>query len=592
MGIAVVIAGCGGGDKPPQTGTIPTNTTDTAPLFPPAETRDPDLPALYKDHVVATGIVQPIKVVRPKFKNEGVVSEIFIKPGDHVEKGDLIARLNNEEFLLAVQQAELNVEKAKKVYEQTLSPPIPAAVNSAQADVERAQAELQQIQTEITQEDINVARARLESAQAELEVLLALPNEEEVRAAESLLEATRREMEMERARYSSEKATAAAEIEKMANRVRTAQDTYSRVYWDNRKNKKDPGTLEWHEARNRENEAMREVEFMEQALEQARAKYEEARQSEIEAVARGEALIRENQALVEMAKRPANKDQLAIARMKIAEAEAELERLQGARRKAMEEAAQAQVRVNQAELERVRTPPSESVLEELRINIEQQEVYLEEARLTLKNADLFSPISGTVVEVEISPGEYFNVYGSQEIFTIADFSGWVIDVGDIADIDIVRIEEGARAIIGFDAIPNLRLPGRVKRIASGGQRVEGALFYRAIVEPLEWDERIRWDMPATVAIEYAEDRNIEDPPIEIFPGDMYEQRDFFEPTASPEVTYTAPLTQPGEVGEPTEPQPPMSSPTPTAQPTPPPKPTFPTEPIPAVPEPPHEADAR
>ncbi len=72
---------------------------------------------------VATGSVIPRREIEIKPKVSGIVEEIFIEPGDHVKKDQLIARvkiipdminLNNAES--RVKRAEIQLEEAKKNY--------------------------------------------------------------------------------------------------------------------------------------------------------------------------------------------------------------------------------------------------------------------------------------------------------------------------------------------------------------------------------------------------------------------------------------------------------------------------------------------
>ncbi len=72
---------------------------------------------------VATGKIVPRKEIEIKSQVSGIIDELFVEPGDNVEKGDLIARikiipdminLNNAES--RVKRAELNLEEAEVKY--------------------------------------------------------------------------------------------------------------------------------------------------------------------------------------------------------------------------------------------------------------------------------------------------------------------------------------------------------------------------------------------------------------------------------------------------------------------------------------------
>jgi HlyD family secretion protein len=84
---------------------------------------------------------------------------------------------------------------------------------------------------------------------------------------------------------------------------------------------------------------------------------------------------------------------------------------------------------------------------------------------------------------------------------LADLSEWQIETDDLTELSIVDVEVGAPAIVTFDAIPDLELPGTVVRIGSIGENKMGDITYTVIVEPDEHDDRLRWGMTAMVTIE-------------------------------------------------------------------------------------------
>ena len=62
------------------------------------------------------------------------------------------------------------------------------------------------------------------------------------------------------------------------------------------------------------------------------------------------------------------------------------------------------------------------------------------------------------------------------------------------------IHEGAPVTVTFDAIPGLELPGKVKRIDAFGKNTRGDITYTVVIAPDRQDERLRWNMTASVAI--------------------------------------------------------------------------------------------
>ena len=86
-----------------------------------------------KRKIVAEGLVVPIKNAALSFATTGVISDVLVQEGDHVEEGDVIALLSgNEDQAASVAEAELNLLTAKHELELLY----------ADAELKRAEAQL------------------------------------------------------------------------------------------------------------------------------------------------------------------------------------------------------------------------------------------------------------------------------------------------------------------------------------------------------------------------------------------------------------------------------------------------------------------
>ena len=65
----------------------------------------------------------------------------------------------------------------------------------------------------------------------------------------------------------------------------------------------------------------------------------------------------------------------------------------------------------------------------------------------------------------------------------------------------MRVAEDAPTSITFDAIPGLKVAGKVSRSKPLGENKQGDMTYVVIVAPDQIDPRLRWNMTASVAIE-------------------------------------------------------------------------------------------
>lgn len=128
--------------------------------------------------------------------------------------------------------------------------------------------------------------------------------------------------------------------------------------------------------------------------------------------------------------------------------------------------------------------------------------------------ELRAPFSGTVASIDLKVGEFVSIDPAKrdenveitdnDNIQLADLSKWQIKTTDLTEINIARIKEGANVKITFDAIPGLEIPGKVTRIRPFGEKKRGDMTYAVFIEPLQMDERMKWNMTASVSIDAEE----------------------------------------------------------------------------------------
>ena len=106
------------------------------------------------------------------------------------------------------------------------------------------------------------------------------------------------------------------------------------------------------------------------------------------------------------------------------------------------------------------------------------------------------------MRLDAKVGEY--VAPAKPLVVLADLSGWRVETTDLTELSVVRIREGDRAIVTFDALPEVEIPGTVTRIKALGTNNRGDITYTAVIAPDEMDPRLRWNMTAAVTIVPAE----------------------------------------------------------------------------------------
>lgn len=465
----------------------------------------PTLPAVQaSDRVVADAKIVPVQTASLNFQTTGYVDELLVKEGDTVEKDAPLARLDTRELELKVEQARVEVSRAKANYDKLVEGATPEEVAAAQAAVNQAQAGLRQTQGGVTQSDVAAARSQLESARAALAQLEAGPKTTEVERAKANLDQARSSAQTQRDALSQAKTNAKLALDQAANTLRNAQDSFSRTYWDNRNLENELGKYGKElpqENKDAEASAQRAVQNAETSVEQARVAYEQAQLAERTGIETVETRIRDAQAALDQLLAGADKDQLAAARARVAQAQADLNKLLGDQRAGQVQAANAGVQSAQANLEKVTAKPRQTDLSIADAQVRAAEVTLKEAELALDRAILRAPFAGTVAEVNLKIGELPST--TSAAIVVADFSSWQIETSDLTELSVVKIKDGDPVAITFDALPGFELAGTVTRIKPIGKNNQGDMTYTVVVTPENWDDRLRWNMTASVAIESA-----------------------------------------------------------------------------------------
>jgi multidrug resistance efflux pump len=448
--------------------------------------------------IVADATVRPSELSALRFEIGGTVTEVLVEEGDSVEAGEPLARLDPGDLQLAVDQARATLGEARAAYAQLEAGSTPEQIAAAEARRDQVQAQLDQTRASVTSGDIAAAEAALRQAQAWLARLQRGADPEPIAAARARVDQSQANLTAQRDALAAAKHLAESQLTQAANTLRTLQDEYSRIYWDNRELEDLPIDLP-QERIDLEDATLRNVHNAEEALRQAELALEEARQAEISGIRAAEAQLAEARANLADLLADADPDQLAAAEAQVAAARADLERLRGPELAAQVAAAEAAAREAQAGLDQANAPTRAVDLDVALARIATAEVNLRQAEHTLAKAVLRAPFAGVIGEVNLNVGEQVSSQGSAAV-VIADTSTWKIETDNLTERDVVRFSVGAPATISFDALPELTLAGIVSAIKPLGTNSYGDITYTVTVTPEQWDERLRWEMSATVTI--------------------------------------------------------------------------------------------
>ncbi|MEW5847697.1 MAG: HlyD family efflux transporter periplasmic adaptor subunit [Myxococcota bacterium] len=186
-------------------------------------------------------------------------------------------------------------------------------------------------------------------------------------------------------------------------------------------------------------------------------------------------------------------DRLTQLHARSAAAPADVERA----RSALERAA-AMRRQAEAERELAVLGPRPETIAVAEAAVETARATVKQAETASHNLELRAPIAGEVAYLDLRVGEF--APPGTPIVRLADTSRWVLKTDDLTELAVVRVNENAAVTVTLDAIPGLELSGRVTHVRALGERKKGDMTYTATIELDRQDERLRWNMTASVRI--------------------------------------------------------------------------------------------
>jgi HlyD family secretion protein len=161
--------------------------------------------------------------------------------------------------------------------------------------------------------------------------------------------------------------------------------------------------------------------------------------------------------------------------------------------------AQAQIDIAQAQLNRLKAGATQAQIAAEEAGVAHAEAGLQTAQAALNEATLIAPFDGTIAEVDAEAGQ---VVGSgAPIVSMADLSRWEIDTDDLSEVDIVNVQPDQVVAITLDALPGVKLNGKVLAITPKSQTKRGDVTYTVKIAIEEPDPRLKWGMTGQVEIQ-------------------------------------------------------------------------------------------
>lgn len=115
--------------------------------------------------VNATGTIAAAKIAKLSFDNPGLITEIDVQEGQHVNVGDLLVRQDDQGYQLGVVQAQAALNAAQLTLDQLQAPPTERDLAVAAANVKAAQSAYNGLLSTIDPNTISAAQLRYQQAQ-------------------------------------------------------------------------------------------------------------------------------------------------------------------------------------------------------------------------------------------------------------------------------------------------------------------------------------------------------------------------------------------------------------------------------------------
>jgi multidrug resistance efflux pump len=120
------------------------------------------------------------------------------------------------------------------------------------------------------------------------------------------------------------------------------------------------------------------------------------------------------------------------------------------------------------------------------------------AQAAVDSYDLEAPFTGTVMDLQAEPGQ---TVGPQAwVVLLADTSAWTIDTSDLNELEVVNLAIGDPVVLKADALPGETFTGRVTEIINAPKTQAGDVLYTVRITPDTIDARWRWGMTFEVDV--------------------------------------------------------------------------------------------
>jgi len=378
------------------------------------------------------------------FQGTGTVTEVLVKEGDSVQAGQVLARLDDRQFVLQVTNAQAGLQSAKARLSQAQQGNArPEDLASAQAAVASAQANFDKVSKGPTASDLAAVQAALSSAQAAYQAAVNSGG-----TTGSQLEA------------------AAASVQKTQAALAQAQAAYDKVA-SNPNIGMLPQSLQ---------------------LQQATIDYNQAK-------ANYDSLVQTSGSDAQ-SKTQSAASQVAQARANLAKLTPRAEDVT---------AAQASLDQAKANLGKLTSAGTATDLAIQQAAVAQAEAALQQAQLNLDNATLNAPFAGIISQVNVVTGSLPN--NAAPAMKLINRNPLHVDL-KLSENDVAQVQLGQPVTLAVASLNGWKTTGKVSYVAPAADNSNGVVTYAVRVSFPDTDPTVKVGMTADMIITTARKDNV------------------------------------------------------------------------------------
>ena len=439
--------------------------------------------------ITASGAVQPIQRVNLSPKNQGRLAELYVKQGDRVQAGQIMARMESRDLEAKLRQAQARLKNSKANLAKQETGSRPEEIAAARARLNQVEARLSQLQVGSRPEEIAAARARLSQVGARLSQLQAGSRQEEIAVARARLDGIQANLsQLQAGKRPEEIAQGKARLEQAITRWQDAktgslkeeiEQAKARIEAAKAELELTTKRLERYQklvnegaiTRDAYEEYVRDDRRVNANLQEAEKRLEQLTQFRLAEIERLTAAMEEEKQAFQLLEKGARLEEIVRAEAEVAEARSQLEQLVNGTRPEEIVRAEAEVVEARSQLEQLvnGTRPeeiarAEAEVAEAKAQVRYQEILLEETKVR-------APFSGVITQRYASQGAFVTPATSASNATFASSTSIValargLEVlAKVPEANIGQITSGQTVEVVADAYPDQVFKGKVKLIA-------------------------------------------------------------------------------------------------------------------------------